>query len=314
MITDAFTRLRSQDPVGYMLEAVRRFGFEQLFSRYYGIYRAIVIDTKDPQKRGRCRVLVPALGHQDESDVPTDIYALPCSNGLSIGSNNIPHGVFFPPEVGDQVFVCFERGLAQNPIYMGGWWHDGAEGSAPEIRKEVPTVRGLRTVYGHEVLFDDANGNVTIVVGSGSGGQCASKITMSATTVTVASNGGAVVRLQEGDVEAQNKAGATLSLAGSSVTFATPNDGVRYEANSSNVQLVARGKVEISGTSISLKAPTVNLGAGPQFEPAVMGDTLARQFLLHTHVCAAPGSPTTPQTGQFPVITNGLSNGVKVSL
>lgn len=313
MIADSLAKMRSQDPVGYLLEVVRRFGFERLFSRYYGIYRAIVIDNTDEQRRGRCRVLVPALGHQDPSDVPTDIYALPCSTGLSVGDSGQPHGCFFPPNVGDQVFVCFERGIATNPIYLGGWWHDDAGDAAPNLRRSTPTVRGIRTAYGHELLFDDG-GDVTLVVGNGNGGQTGSKLLLSSGKVVVSDAGGADVTMEGGKITATAASGSTLSIADNTVSIATPNGGARVVADGNNLSIHANNSIDLTAATITLKAPTVNLGSGPQYEAAVMGDTLARQFVLHTHISAAPGSPTTPQTGQFPVITNGLSRGVRVSL
>ena len=88
---------RIKDPIGWLIEYVGTYGFEQLFKRYYGTYKGIVIDNQDPEQRGRVIVQIPSLGHLKESDVPTDTFALPCMTGLSVGESNIVHGVFMPP-------------------------------------------------------------------------------------------------------------------------------------------------------------------------------------------------------------------------
>ena len=77
---------RAANPVGYLVNEVENNGFANVFGRYLGLYRAIVVDNKDPQERGRVRLLIPAVGHEEEADVPKNVWALPCMNGLRSGS------------------------------------------------------------------------------------------------------------------------------------------------------------------------------------------------------------------------------------
>jgi len=88
------------------------------------VYRGTVIDNKDPKKLGRVRLVVhAALGNQ----VTTD-WAWPAS--MSLGG--IPNeGSLMVPNKNATVFVMFENGDANKPVYFGSWW--GAPDRTPEI-------------------------------------------------------------------------------------------------------------------------------------------------------------------------------------
>lgn len=77
---------------------------------YYGKYRGIVVSADDPQRMGRIRARVP--------DVTADAlgWALPC----------VPYGgpVAVPPP-GTNVWIEFERGDPDHPIWTGCWWNPG---------------------------------------------------------------------------------------------------------------------------------------------------------------------------------------------
>ena len=73
------------NPIRWLINVVRTLGFEYIFKRFYGTYRGIVVDIKDPEDRGRVRVLVPAVGHKTPEDVHPDIWALPKFPGLAVG-------------------------------------------------------------------------------------------------------------------------------------------------------------------------------------------------------------------------------------
>ena len=76
----------------------------------YGKYPGIVTDNKDPQKRGRLKLLV----HSVLADQDTD-WALPC---LPYGGA-AQQGMFMVPEVDAPVWVEFEEGDIHRPIWVG---------------------------------------------------------------------------------------------------------------------------------------------------------------------------------------------------
>lgn len=73
--------------------------------KYYGKYRAVVKDTVDPEKRGRIRVECPAVYGQGNISK----WCLPCFQA----------GVFSIPPKNSLVWIEFEEGDKNNPIWVG---------------------------------------------------------------------------------------------------------------------------------------------------------------------------------------------------
>ena len=70
----------------------------------HGLYRAFVTDSRDPDGIGRIKVTIPAI----TGDSPSDwIYPV------------INCGYIVKPTSGDQVWVLFEAGDTENPVWIG---------------------------------------------------------------------------------------------------------------------------------------------------------------------------------------------------
>ena len=83
-------------------------------ARHYGKYRGQVASNADPANRGRLQVSVPALlGDQL-------VWAMPCA---PYAGNGV--GLFALPPVGTGVWVEFEGGDLDYPIWSGCFWADG---------------------------------------------------------------------------------------------------------------------------------------------------------------------------------------------
>ena len=79
---------------------------------FYGKYRALVVDVKYPQERGRIRVMCPRVLGEAKSS-----WCEPCIPvAYDFG------GDFAIPKVKDFVWVEFEGGDPNKPIYTGGLW------------------------------------------------------------------------------------------------------------------------------------------------------------------------------------------------
>jgi hypothetical protein len=85
-------------------------------SRFYGKYRGTVVNNADPQRIGRVQVTV--------SDIPQVVssWAMPC-----VPLAGLQTGMYMIPPVGAGVWVEFEQGDPDHPIYVGGWWGSVAE-------------------------------------------------------------------------------------------------------------------------------------------------------------------------------------------
>jgi Type VI secretion system/phage-baseplate injector OB domain len=96
----------------------------------YGPYRGIVEYNKDPLRIGRCKVRIPTL-HGTMKPELLDI--LPWSRPKFPTPSGEDSGTFIVPEVGMTVWVQFEGGDRQYPIYEGGY-HGSKDGIS-----EVPS-------------------------------------------------------------------------------------------------------------------------------------------------------------------------------
>lgn len=89
--------------------------------QYFGKYRAKVQNVKDPEKRGRIRVLCPKVLGEAVSN-----WCEPC---VPVAYNF--GGDFAIPKVGETVWVEFEAGDVNKPVYTGGWWCTNGAPSNP---------------------------------------------------------------------------------------------------------------------------------------------------------------------------------------
>jgi hypothetical protein len=95
----------------------------------YGKFRGKVTDNKDPLMLGRIRAQVPAVLDDEETG-----WALPCSPYAGPGV-----GIFFIPPVGANVWIEFENGDPDYPIWVGGFW---GVGEAPK----TPALAGIKVI------------------------------------------------------------------------------------------------------------------------------------------------------------------------
>jgi uncharacterized protein involved in type VI secretion and phage assembly len=85
--------------------------------KYYGIYRGTVTNNIDPLQTGRILATVPDAGGL----VPTT-WAMPA---MPIAGKQM--GVYVVPQIGAGVWIQFEAGDPDRPVWTGGWWGSAAE-------------------------------------------------------------------------------------------------------------------------------------------------------------------------------------------
>lgn len=114
----------------------------ELAGRFYSKYRGFVIDNDDPLKLNRLLLVVPVL-----NALETDgIWAFPST--IWGGKD---YGVQLLPQKGDMVWVEYEMGDPEHPI----WHHAGY--AADELPKEfeTPNHYGFKTPLGSIILIND---------------------------------------------------------------------------------------------------------------------------------------------------------------
>ena len=85
--------------------------------QFYGKYRGTVVSNVDPQNMGRLSVTVP-----DVSNIQTSTWAMP--SAALAGSQS---GFYAVPPVGSNVWVEFEQGDSDYPIWSGCFWGSSSE-------------------------------------------------------------------------------------------------------------------------------------------------------------------------------------------
>lgn len=134
-----------------------QYGIEY-FKVYPGVYRGVVTSNKDPESRGRIQARIPQACVYE----PLDVWIKPATQGSGVN-----RGMFWPPEVGDTVFISFAQGNPTRPeVYWGGWF--GYPNNIPSVPEEFaytnekPETRGFATRMGHVLLFSDEADNERI--------------------------------------------------------------------------------------------------------------------------------------------------------
>jgi cytoskeletal protein CcmA (bactofilin family) len=120
---------------------------------YWGKYRGKVLSTEDPTVSGRLLCEVAALPGMILN------WATPCVPYASLGQ-----GFFALPTEGSDVWVEFERGDPDKPIWSGGYWEPAEEPVMPEIDPEAPELINILRSKFCTLLFNDTpgEGGVTI--------------------------------------------------------------------------------------------------------------------------------------------------------
>ena len=149
--------------------------------KFYGKYRGTVTDINDPLMMFRIRAKVPDVMGDLESG-----WAMPCA---PFGGSAT--GFFAIPAAGAGIWIEFESGDPDYPIWSGCWWGSAAEMPpvllAPPYKKVMVITAG-----GNSVLLDDTPGIGGITLET-SGGQ---KIVMSSLGIEITNGQGASIKLK----------------------------------------------------------------------------------------------------------------------
>jgi uncharacterized protein involved in type VI secretion and phage assembly len=86
-------------------------------NKYFGKYRGTVVQNIDPEQRARIQAIVP-----DVTGIVPSTWALPC-----LPMTGISMGTYMVPPIGAGVWIEYEQGDADYPIWTGGFWGTAAE-------------------------------------------------------------------------------------------------------------------------------------------------------------------------------------------
>lgn len=142
-----------------MIEQTLSRLIDKVENSYYGKYKGFVVDNDDPENLGRLKVKVPSILGED---VVTG-WAMPC---LPYGGAN-DQGFFFIPEIDAGVWVEFEEGNLEYPVWAGTFWSKPAgasEAPKPGDAQSPPTRKIIRTVKGNSIELEDKDNEETLII------------------------------------------------------------------------------------------------------------------------------------------------------
>jgi uncharacterized protein involved in type VI secretion and phage assembly len=120
---------------------------EHLRTRFFGLYRGIVVANDDPSKLGRIKAKVPSV----LGEVATG-WCLPC---VPYAGDQV--GIAFLPEVDSGVWITFEGGDVSYPVWVGCFWRSGELPSSVQ-----PGVKLIATKSPHALKLDDSGQAITL--------------------------------------------------------------------------------------------------------------------------------------------------------
>jgi hypothetical protein len=244
-------------------------------NRYYGKYRGFVSDNADPEKLGRCKLVVPSVLGQTATN-----WALPCTPYG--GAADI--GFLAVPPVGAQVIAEFFEGDVSSPLWTGTFWRQSSELPAEFSANDEPTAKVMKTESGHLLLLEDKGGEEKVTLKS----SAEALLEMDETgSFAITSSTGATVTLdaEASELRIDDANGNSCVMSASGMTFKDPA-GNEITTAAGGITIKAPATVTIEGASVAI--------GGSGGEPLIKGATFLAMFNAHTHVCTAPGSPSGP--------------------
>ena len=120
---------------------------------FYGVTIGIVTNNKDEAGLGRVKVKFPWLS-QDEESYWARVLTPMAGND---------RGMYFLPEVNDEVLVAFEQGNMSVPYILGALWNGKDK---PPIKNDdgKNNQRMIKSRSGHQIILDDTKDAEQIII------------------------------------------------------------------------------------------------------------------------------------------------------
>ena len=159
-------------------------------NKYFGKYRGTVVQNIDPEQRARIQVLVP-----DVAGLLPSSWAMPC---VPLAGKAM--GTFMVPQIGAGVWVEFEQGDPEYPIWTGGFWG---------LAAEVPALALAGNPASPSMVFQTGLQNTLSI----------SDLPGPTGGIMLKSTTGAMIVVNDIGITISNGKGATIVLAGPTVTI-----------------------------------------------------------------------------------------------
>lgn len=193
-----------------------------------GVVIGIVTNNKDPDDLGRVKVKFPWLSDSDESN---------WARVMSPMAGN-ERGIYFLPEVDDEVLVAFEFGDINMPYVIGSLWN--GKDKPPQANSDGKNnMRIIKSRSGHLIKLDDTDGAEKIEI---------------------------IDKSEKNKIVIDAKNEKISIISNKDIEISAPNGKVTIEANDIEAKSNASTKIEASAGmdlkasgNMNVKGATVNL-------------------------------------------------------
>jgi len=220
---------------------------EERSDRIYEAVIGTVVNNQDPDKLGRVKVQIPALGGDDET------WWAPVA-ALGAGKDR---GWFFLPEVKDEVLIMFAHGDISRPVVLGALWN--GQDAPPDTNDGSNERKTIVSRAGSKIILDDDQDTITLEDGDGNG-----KIVIAADKITIESS--------SGDVCLQAPAGEMTVVANELKAEGSMNGHI--ESMSGGLNIGGDAAITIKGgTQLQVQGSAVQLQPGSATAAAEASDS-----------------------------------------
>ena len=157
---------------------------------FYGKYRGTVLNNIDPLQMGRIQVIVP-----DVSGLLPTSWAMPC---VPFAGKQM--GMYMLPQIGSGVWVEFEQGDPDHPVWVGGFWGSAAD---------VPALALAGLPVSPSIVLQTGNQNTLMI----------SDLPGPTGGILLKTTAGALISINEIGITISNGQGATIMLTGPTVNI-----------------------------------------------------------------------------------------------
>jgi uncharacterized protein involved in type VI secretion and phage assembly len=158
--------------------------------KYHGLYLGTVVNNIDPMQEGRINAIVPAV-----SGVVPSTWASPC-----MPFTGIQMGAYMIPAIGANVWIMYQNGDSDYPVWMGGKWANTGE---------VPALALAGVPGDPNIVFQTTLQNALVI----------SDLPGPTGGIMLKSTTGATIIVNDTGIYIQNGKGASIIMTGPTVTI-----------------------------------------------------------------------------------------------
>jgi len=196
--------------------------------RFYGLTVGIVTNNQDPDNLGRVKVRFPWLSDEEESHWARVLSPMAGKE----------RGIYFLPEVEDEVLVAFEHGMMEFPYVLGALWN-GKDAPPATNDDGKNNLRVIKSRSGHVIILDDTAGEENITIADKTGKNM----------IVISSKENMISIMADSDITLESTNGK-LKLSGKGIEIKSGAE-IKIEA-SQNMDVKAGPQLNIKGNMVNI--------------------------------------------------------------